>query len=217
MDAVRKVLPWPAEDVTIEPTFVPVLPALRGGEKGGPLLISAGVPVLRSSRTAVVPVTVTASGSGGESRTVEVTLRLKVQTTAVVAARAVSRHAVVGPEDVALARVELAGGNAASPALANVDEVIGKRAARTLLAGRPVTKADVEEAPVFEANARVTVRVLSGAVEITASGTALEEGRPGQMVRVRLLADKTSNVASTGKTVRARVESADTVIVDEQD
>jgi len=209
------VLPWPAEDVTIEPTFVPVLPALRGGEKGGPLLIAAGVPVLRSSRTAVVPVTVTASGSGGESRTVEVTLRLKVQTKAVVAARAVSRHALVGPEDVTLARVELTGGGA-SPAVAKVDEVIGKRAARTLLAGRPVTKADVEEAPVFEANARVTVRVLSGAVEITASGTALEEGRPGQMVRVRLLADKTSNVASTGKTVRARVESADTVIVEDE-
>ncbi len=203
-EAVRKALPWPAADVTIEPAFVPSLPTFRGS---GTPTVTAGAPVLRSSRTAVVPVTV---ALGSETRTVDVTLRLKVTALAVVAARPIARHAVVGPEDVTLARVEVSGTGAA---LANVADAVGKRAVSSLPAGRRLSKSDIEEAPVLLANARVTVRVVAGLVEVTTTGTAAEEGRIGQVIRVRLLPDPTR--PGPARVVRGRVESADTVIVGE--
>ena len=202
-EAVRKALPWPAGDVTLEPAFVPSLPIFRSS---GTPIITAGAPVLRSSRTAVVPVSV---ALGMEARTVEVTLRIKVTALAVVAVRPIPRHALVSSEDVTLARVEVSG----TGALANVADVVGKRAVSSLPAGRRLSQSDVEEAPVLLANARVTVRVVAGMVEITTAGTACEEGRLGQMIRVRLLPDP----AKPGPTriLRGRVESSDTVIVGE--
>jgi len=203
-EAVKKALPWPAGDVTMEPSSVPALPVF--GANGGLLLIAAGAPVFRTSRTAVVPVTLTASASG-EARTVSVALRIRVETLAVVAVRPVARHAVVGADDVALTKVELIGDG---KAFANVADVVGKRTNRSLIAGRAVAASDVEEAPVVGANTRVTVRVASGIVEVTTSGTTCEEGCMGQTIRVRLAGEN----GGTSRTVRARVDSADTVIIE---
>lgn len=204
VEAVRKALPWPESDVVIEPVGVPRMPALRGGI---PILIP-GTPVLRSAASAVVPVTVSIAGAPEtETRTVEVGLRLRVSGMAVVAARPIARHAVIAPEDVTLARVELSGG----AALGSVAEVVGKRAENRLPAGRRLAAADVAEAPIIDAGAKVTVRVVTGAVEIATSGTAREEGRRDQTIRIRLTADP----SRAAREVRARVLDPTTVLIEE--
>lgn len=205
--ALRKVLPWPAEDVTIEPVSVPRLPTLPGDQVP---TARAGAPVLRSARSAVVPVTLTATaGSRTETRTVEVALRITVRQWAVVAARPIARHVVLGPEDVILARVEVG----AQPALLSVADAIGKRAASSVLSGRPLVKTDLEDAPVVAANAPVAVRVLFGGVEVATTGTTREEGCVGQTIRVRL--DPSPDRPGPVREVRARVADAQTVVVGE--
>lgn len=200
IEAVRKALPFPAEDVTIEPVSVPRLPALRGTP-----VVAAGAPVLRSAKTATVPLTLTA---GGETRTVEVTLRIKVTAPGVVTARPIARHAVITAEDVTLAKVETGG----APILASVADVIGKRALRSLPSGRPLAAADAEYAPVLLANAPVTLRVTSGALEIRTAGITREDGRIGQIIRVRVANDP--NRPGPGREIRARVVDSQTVVVE---
>jgi flagella basal body P-ring formation protein FlgA len=170
----------------------------------------AATTALASTVTRSATSTVRASPPpGAETVTGTTALRVTVLAKAVVAARPITRHAVIGPEDVTLARVEMGG----EAAIATPADVIGKRAVNALPAGRRLAASDIEEAPVLAANARVTVRVVSGAVEVTATGTAREEGRVGQSIRVRLDADP--NRPGPAREVRARVADAQTVIVEE--
>lgn len=196
VDAVRKALPFPADDVVIDPVSVPTLPAFR---TDGPLIISAGTPTLRSSRSASVPVTVLA---GEETRTVTIGLRVTVSTLAVVAVKALAARTVIGPNDVIVSKATMSG----APLAARVEDVIGKRTLRWVPAGRPVALADIEDNPILAAQTEVTVRVAAGDVEITTLGTTREEGRIGQIIRVKL---------SSNRDVRARVADARTVVVEE--
>ena len=201
--AIRKGLPWPKEDVQIEATSVPALPALHGT----PVLV-AGNPALRSAQTTVVPVTVSLA-DGSEAKTVEVTFRVKIFAITVVAAKPIAFHAVIGSEDVTLARVELGGDRI----IAAPEAVIGQRAVNALPAGRKLTPRDIEDAPVVATNTEVTVRVNAGGAEVTSTGTTREEGRLGQMIRVHLAGNSTTY--SPGRDIHARVADAQTVIVED--
>ena len=54
-----------------------------------------------------------------------------------------------------------------------LDSPIGKRAAKSLPAGRSLAASDIEEMPPLANNAPVTVRVVAGGVEVTTTGRAL--------------------------------------------
>ena len=208
-DALRRALPGPAEDVLLEPVSAPRLPALRAGQTA---IVVAGAPVLRSARSAVVPVTVSVAGAtAGEARTVEVAFRVRSFTRAVVAARSIARHAVIYPEDVALSRVEVGG----AAFVGSVEAVVGRRAARAVPGGKSLNPADIEEAPVVAAQAAVTVRVVFGDVEVVARGVTCEEGRVGQTIRVRLAPD--AKTPGPDRVVRARVADALNVIVGDEE
>jgi flagella basal body P-ring formation protein FlgA len=205
--AARKALSaWPAADVALEPVSVPVLPPVWGGVAAP--VFTAGTPVPRSFRTITVPVALSAGGA--PARTLNVAFRVRTWATVVVAARPIARHAALGAADVTTARIELTNGD---PAARETDpaKLIGRRAVKPLLAGRPVAATDVEEAPVVAAYAPVAVRLAYDGVEVTTTGTTREEGRPAQVIRVRLGA----RGAAAGREVRARVIDAATVAIEE--
>lgn len=59
------------------------------------------------------------------------------------------------------------------------------RTTRFISAGRPLGKADVEQVPPVVAQQAVAVRVVSGTVVIDTTAVAEQEGRIGQIIRVR--------------------------------
>ncbi len=79
------------------------------------------------------------------------------------------------------------------------------RMRKPLLSGQPLTAAHVEEVPAIARGSSVIVRSRLGAIGIEARAEALQDGRPGQLVWVR--------VASATGPVRARVVADGTVEV----
>lgn len=172
------------------------------------LSLPASVKVTTTAATATVPAP--ASGSVTAAQNSAAAADSAGTPLVVTLARPVRRHTVLGPDDVVLTRVKSAG--AAGEAFVVVADVVGKRATRALIVGRAVAASDVEEAPVVAANARLTVRAGGGIVEVTISGVACEEGALGQTIRVRLTAQD-----GTARTVRARIESAETVVIEDEE
>jgi hypothetical protein len=125
-------------------------PAAAVGRRGR-AGFTAGTPVPRSFRTITVPVALSAGGA--PARTLNVAFRVRTWATVVVAARPIARHAVLGAADVTTARIELTNGD---PSARETDpaKLIGRRAVKPLLAGRPVAGGDVEDAPVVAATPR---------------------------------------------------------------
>lgn len=85
------------------------------------------------------------------------------------------------------------------------EEVIGKRARRSLANHTPLSTADVVEAPAVQKGALVTIVLESPMLRVTAPGEALEAGRTGETIRVKNISSK--------REVRAQVIDKHTVRV----
>ncbi len=103
-------------------------------------------------------------------------------------------------EDVALSRA----GPGGPFALSRV-EVVGKAARRTLLPGRAIPLAAVDNPRVIRNGAEVTMVYIDGALTITTIGAALQDGAVGETVKVRN--------TDSGVTVQGRVRSDGSVLV----
>ncbi|MDV3457412.1 flagellar basal body P-ring formation chaperone FlgA [Sphingomonas sp. HF-S4] len=77
---------------------------------------------------------------------------------------------------------------ARSPAAArgalSAQDASGMEAARNLTAGNIVRRSDVMKPQLVKRGEPVTIRIVSGALSITAAGRALNGGGQGEMVRV---------------------------------
>lgn len=62
--------------------------------------------------------------------------------------------------------------------------LIGKQVRRTIYAGKPVTKSNTRAPFVVKRNQNVTVKYVSGALEITMSGRAMENAAAGETVSI---------------------------------
>jgi flagella basal body P-ring formation protein FlgA len=63
--------------------------------------------------------------------------------------------------------------------------VLGKRARRTLLPGRPIGPDDLENPRAFHNGSQVKIVYRSGALEIVALGLAMQDASPGDEARAR--------------------------------
>lgn len=106
-------------------------------------------------------------------------------STVVVLTRSVRKGEVLADGDVALAPPR---GATRGRALVEPTEAVGKRLVRSLSAGLPVSAADLEVPPAVEKGDLVRLVARVGGVTATAPGKALEEGRPGEGLRVENLA-----------------------------
>jgi flagella basal body P-ring formation protein FlgA len=91
------------------------------------------------------------------------------------------------------------------PIAMEASDVVGMAAARTLLPGKSIPMTSVAAPRVLRAGAPVKMVYVDGELEITTSGSALQDGVVGEMVKVRN--------DDSGVTVSGRVRGDGSVLV----
>jgi flagella basal body P-ring formation protein FlgA len=91
------------------------------------------------------------------------------------------------------------------PVAMRPNDIVGMAAARTLLPGQSIPMASVAPPRALRAGAPVKMIYVDGGLTITASGSALQDGAVGQLVKVRN--------DDSGVTVSGRVRSDGSVLV----
>jgi flagella basal body P-ring formation protein FlgA len=205
-DYVGQQAPWPAEDVVIRPAEGAALTeplTLRGGDR---VRLIAELPA-NSVLLGRVNVSVAIEINGAAIATVTVPLDVKVQQNVVTAAQRIERGEQLNQTNTRLTRRLVDAPHLISPG----DGLLGKRCKRALQAGQLITAADVEgsadDTPVLiQPRQQVQLIAKRGGFRISAVGEALQEGRAGQMIRVRNVRSKVE--------LQGRVIDASTVEVD---
>jgi flagella basal body P-ring formation protein FlgA len=136
------------------------------------------------SQTSTVAVPVEAWVDGVSVRSVSVPVRISALFPALVAVRPIGRHAVLLAEDVRVERREILAGQ---EALREPGAVIGRRAVRNIAAGELVLEGLVELPPLVRRGEMVLLVAEGHGVRAEIRGEAREEGKAGQVVRVRNL------------------------------
>lgn len=122
----------------------------------------------------------------------------------VVTKRPLGRYQRISAEDIALTELEI--GQGSSELMTRLDQVVGKRTRRVVLAGAPITAALIEKAPIIRRGDIVTILAESGGLRITTMGEAKARGVEGERIEVVNL--------DSNKTIYARVLNPQTVQVD---
>lgn len=99
----------------------------------------------------------------------------------VVAARDLTRGEILSAEDLVVEAREFRSGE---PDPRSLEEFVGLRASRSILAGAPLTELNVEVVPVIERGDAVTILVRSAGLVVTAPGVARGSGGIGEIITV---------------------------------
>ncbi len=125
---------------------------------------------------------------------------IKVHAQAVAAARTLPPGTVIGPEDVALAEVELT--NGPGSALADPQQAIGHTVARAIPAGAAVRRESLRVLHAVSAGDSVRVVYAGPGFSVSADGKALAAAQEGQAVRVQTESGRVlTGVARPGRVV----------------
>ena len=103
-----------------------------------------------------------------------------------VAARTLRSHAIIGPEDVLIKDVMVAG------AFDRVEDVIGQEARVVLYAGRPIKFGDIGPVSIVERNQIVMLVFRRGGLRISTDARSLGRGGVGDLIRVMNLNSRTT-------------------------
>ena len=169
----------------------------------GELSITAGEIAGRLPRSRVgVPVSLSVDGQ--ELRSLIAWVEMREPRTVLTYAVSHPRHHAgdsiqwqLAPVDMTCCPGEVAG---------SLEQVRGLRIARAVREGQPVMLADFEPVPEVQAQQRITIKVLRGAIRLQTAGTALRDGRIGDRVTVQ--------PDHSGRPLLSRVVSAQTVVVE---
>ena len=113
---------------------------------------------------------------------------LSLLTPVIVAAQDIPRHAVIRPTHMKLDRRRMENPNRMP--FTDVNEVIGKAAARPISQGEIVTPGHLKKNDLVSKGDVVTIIAQSGSLSVRAKGKALESGEQGEFIRVMNLASK---------------------------
>ena len=191
-------LPWKPDEVSIEATR----PAkgtvqVSGGREDIRFEASLNAPKIALGS---VRVDVAILSKGIKQTEVPIVLDVHLKKTIAVAARRVDRGQTLTGEDVVYERRTV---DNVAGYLAESDPLVGQRVKRTIQPLQPITKSDLDSA---EPDAAVVIRqrdavklvARAGNLVVTVSGEALQDGRTGQMIRVR---NVDSKAVVTGRVV----------------
>ncbi len=194
---VVKALPWPEEDVEI----------VRLSAEPVPLEVPEGaeerVRVTTFPRPGSNTVLVDYLKDGRLVARVRVLGYVEVRVPVVVLKRPVSRWEILSTEDLAIEKRPLT--RLPQDVISDPGEAVGKRVRYGLPAGRPLRASQIEVPPVIRRNQIVKIVARSRFLTVTAKGQARQDGRPGEIIRVRNLSSK--------KEIYARVVSPEVVEV----
>jgi flagella basal body P-ring formation protein FlgA len=158
-------------------------------------------PSLRMRGPATVVVNLVVDGQVQNRVVVSVIIRTFAQV--LVAARQLTRHAVIRPEDVRGLRMETT--FLQRPLLLDSDSLSTYRTRRLVSAGSILYKDVLEPQPLVFEGEDVMVTVSEGSVRLTTRAVAAEDGWKGDMIAVRR--------EGTRETVKARVEATGLVAI----
>ena len=133
------------------------------------------------------------------------TVRGRLQAMAEVATAAVSlrRGAILTGDQITMTRQDISHLN--NPCL-SYEKAIGLQAIRSIRPGQPLDARNVAPPPVIRKGEPVKIFASRGALQISTTGIATADGRPGQFIRVR-------NIGSN-KLVYCRVDAPGIVTVE---
>lgn len=110
--------------------------------------------------------------------------QLKWFAPVAVATRDIRRKEAIRPEDLKVEILPYRRSFGENPG--DVSVLCGKVAKRTIKAGETVSSRDVEERNIVERGESLTLIARSGSVEAKIEGLAMESGREGDVIRVRI-------------------------------
>jgi flagellar basal body P-ring formation protein FlgA len=125
---------------------------------------------------------------GPKPWTVYVSVRIIYRGEVLVAARALPRGTVLGTADLVMEERSLEEGP--SGYITDPQVALGKRTTRPLLLGLPVTSPMLEQIRVVARGKRVSLVIESPYLSVRTAGTALEDGAPGDRIRVQNIESK---------------------------
>ena len=180
-DLLLERLPWPEDAVEIEIESQPADQQIMAG---------SGAPALEATMTgSVAPggkvrVGVTGSIDGCALFRTTVSFQVHVFHNVMVARRDVAQGEIFSEENITDRRLDvttLAPGSLFSDAGA----LAGKKAARSIRAGMPITRQVVLVPPVVKRGGIVQIVYRTDFMALSARGVAQEDGVPGKLIRVR--------------------------------
>ncbi len=198
--ALRGVLatgPWSPRDSVAFDWSLPVLPRLSDSAR-----VEADVVQLRPRGTCVVALRLV--DQGRVARRLTVPVRVRRWDLLPVARRELPRGRVLTAEDLEARWLESTA--MADADLVSLEDALGNRLSRYLLAGRPLARRQLERVPDVRRGETLTVTVRTGGVAVRASAHALEDGRIGESLQVKL--------DDTGRRLTARLVAAGEAVLE---
>lgn len=195
--ALREKVPYPSPDVTVK---------IRGSLADVQIPVGAyEIKVIFPNGVRFVgPTQVTAEirANGRPAKTIYVVCDVQVQVPAIVVTSPVARHKFVALTDITFEKRSLA----SLPVRALKDDSVLKLywTRRTISPGTVLTEDMLDIPPVVTRNSPVMITVDNGTIYISASGLAMQDGRPGDIIRVQ-------NV-ETKRIIMAKVQAKGTVV-----
>lgn len=117
-----------------------------------------------------------------------------VAAETLVAARTIRANELIGPDDLLVRDVSMAGG------ISDTGLVIGKEARVALYAGRPIRPGDIGAPSVVDRNEIIPLIYSHGGLRISTEGRALGRAGPGETIRVMNLTSRTTVTATIDAT-----------------
>lgn len=124
---------------------------------------------------------------GRATREISIAARVTRPAGVVVPIRPLARGEVVQASDVV---IQSADGAAGAGAAANLEDVVGQAAVRSLPAGRPLQASDVRPPVLVKRGSTVTVFARTRGVQVRTSAKALEDGARDDLIKLESLLDR---------------------------
>lgn len=124
-------------------------------------------------------------------RKIEIPFKITIQREVVVANRDIPPNSILKEDDLITVGREVDNFN---QILDEIHFAVGKLTNRRISKGETIKKSDLQQQKVVKRGQNVNIEVISGNVKIYSTGTAIQDGAIGDLIRVRR---DTDNIKST--------------------
>ena len=141
-----------------------------------------------NSPLGLCPLEVEVLSQGRSVQTVPLVVQVTLTRRVVIARRTINQGAAIAAADVELTALSFT--RVDELGLDDVAEAVGQRAKRVISAGSLVEAEMLEAVPLVLRGQLVTMTSLAGAVRVVTTGKAGDDGRRGEVIRVRAADDR---------------------------
>lgn len=199
VDFLHTKIPWEKNRVTIK-----IVQASNGLVLPNRPYSYKVIPPNKTDYLGTVPLRIVFDVFGQPSRKVSATVKIGVETDAIIVQKPIDRNQTIEKDDVTIVSMDMA--DLPSNIISRLEDAVGKKALR-VINPKEVLRADIiEEPPMVRRNDVVSIVAESGSIRITATGEVKESGCRGARIKVVNL--------SSNKEVIARVMDSKMVQVE---